>query len=91
MEMTLQAASATLCRFATCRSSLLQRKMCSVIVVITDVLAHQAFQMPFVEHDYMVEQITPAVADPTLSNPVLPRDYARWSALAGCRSSSSYR
>jgi hypothetical protein len=29
--------------------------------------------MPFVENDHMVEQISAAVADPTLRNAVLPR------------------
>ena len=59
--------------FTTRRSSFFQREMSPVVVVIADVLVHQAFQMPFVEHDDMVEQITPAVADPTLFNAVLPR------------------
>ena len=50
-----------------------QAKMRSVLVVVTDVLIHQAFQMPFIENDHMVEQIAAAVADPTLGNAVLPR------------------
>jgi hypothetical protein len=57
----------------TRRSSLLQCKMRSVVVVIADVFAHKAFQMPFVEHDYVVEQIPAAVANPELSDAVLPR------------------
>ena len=32
---------------------LLQCEMCPVVVVITDVLTHQAFQMGLVEHDHM--------------------------------------
>jgi hypothetical protein len=31
-----------------------QRKMSSILVIIPDVLVHQAFQMPFVENDHMV-------------------------------------
>jgi hypothetical protein len=53
--------------------SLRQRKMSSILVIIPDVLIHQAFQMPFVENDHMVEQIAAAVADPTLGDAVLPR------------------
>jgi len=34
-----------------------QRKMRSTLVVIADVLVHQAFQMSFVHNDHMVEQI----------------------------------
>jgi len=59
--------------FAASRRSLRQRKMSSVLVVIADVLIHEAFQMPFVENDHMVEQIAATVADPTLRNAVLPR------------------
>ena len=47
--------------------------MRSVVVIVTDVLSHQAFQMPFIENDNMVEEIPAAVSDPTLSNTVLPR------------------
>ena len=47
--------------------------MCSILVVVTDVLIHQAFQMPLIEDDHMVKQIAAAVADPPLGNTVLPR------------------
>jgi hypothetical protein len=36
-------------------------------VVIAEVLAHEAFEMSFVENKDMIEQISPAVADPALS------------------------
>jgi hypothetical protein len=29
--------------------------MCSIVVVITDVLVHQALQMAFVHYDHMIE------------------------------------
>ena len=60
-------------RISTGRRALRQREMCPVVVVVTDVFIHQAFQMPFIENDHMVEQITAAVADPTLGNAILPR------------------
>jgi hypothetical protein len=47
--------------------------MSSVLVVVTDILIHQAFQVPFVENDYRVEQIPSAVADPSFCDAVLPR------------------
>src|ERR1039458_1833746 len=59
--------------FTAGRGSLRQRKMCSVFVIVTDVIIHQALQMPFIQNDHMVEQIASAVANPTLSNTVLPR------------------
>src|SRR5580698_7245422 len=47
--------------------------MSSVLVVITDVFIHQAFQMPFVENDHVVEHVPAAVAYPSLGNTILPR------------------
>jgi hypothetical protein len=46
--------------------------MRSVVVVVTDVVAHQAFQMPFIQHEHMIKQIPAAVAHPTPANTVLP-------------------
>jgi hypothetical protein len=46
-----------------------QRKMCSIIVVVTDVLVHQPPQMAFIQHDHLVEQISAAASDPALSTP----------------------
>src|ERR1035438_8570484 len=44
-----------------------------VLMVVTDVLTHQSFQMPFVENDDMVEQVPTAVPDSTLRDAILPR------------------
>ena len=59
--------------FAAIRYFLRQRKMRPVVVIITDVLAHKAFQMSFAENDRVVEDIPAAVADPALGHAVLPR------------------
>jgi len=56
--------------FTTGGRSLRQRKMSSVLVVVPDVLVHQAFQMAFVHNNYIVEQIPAAVADPSLGHAV---------------------
>jgi hypothetical protein len=53
--------------------SLRQRKMSPILVVVADVLIHQAFQMAFIENDHMVEQIATAVANPSFGNAVLQR------------------
>jgi len=58
--------------FTSRRCFLLQREMRSVPVIIADVIRHQSFQMPLIEHDDMVEQVSAAVADPALRNAVLP-------------------
>ena len=58
---------------AASRRCLGQRKMSSVIVIVTDVLIQKAFQVTLIEDDHMVEQIPAAVADPALCNAILPR------------------
>ena len=54
------------------RSLLLQSQVRAIIVVVRDILSEQATAMPFVEHDDMVEQVTPTTSDPALRDPVLP-------------------
>ena len=54
----------------------------------TDVLVHQPFQMPFIQHDHLVEQIVTATADPALGDAVLPRTAEADPAWAGRQSSS---
>jgi len=43
--------------FSTGRRSLRQRKMRPAVVVVADVLVHEALQMALVEDDYVIEQI----------------------------------
>jgi len=58
------------------RSLLSQTEVSPVVVVVEDVLAHQTFQMPLIEHDDVIEQVSAAVADeggwPTHTFPILP-------------------
>ena len=56
----------------TRRRSLFQRQMRPVVVIVTDVFVHQAFQVPLIQDNHVVEQIPAAVANPTLGNAVLP-------------------
>ena len=46
--------------------------MGSVVMIVTDVLGHQPFEMPLVEHDHMIEQVSPAIADEAFCDSVLP-------------------
>jgi hypothetical protein len=57
----------------TCRRFLLQPKMRSVVVIVTDVLVHEALEMLFIQNDHMIEQISTAAANPPFCNAVLPR------------------
>jgi len=41
-------------------------------MVITNALAHKSFQIAFVHHDDMIEQVFPVVADPAFGDLVLP-------------------
>lgn len=59
--------------FTAGRRSLRQREVCSVFVVVKDILVHQPLQMSFVQHYYMVEQISTTTADPTLGSTILPQ------------------
>ena len=59
--------------FTSGRRFFRQREMRPVLVVVTDVLVHQAFQMPFIENDHMVKQIAAAVTNSALGYTVLPR------------------
>ena len=58
--------------FTTGRRPFRKFKMCSVVMVVPDVLIHQPFQVPFIENDHVVEQIPAAVADPPLGDTFLP-------------------
>src|ERR1700677_1173925 len=42
-------------------------------MIVVDVFIHEAFQMPFIQNDHMVEQVPAAASDPTLGNAILPR------------------
>jgi hypothetical protein len=42
-------------------------------VVVLDVLPKQASQVPFAEHDHVIEKLPPNAADEALRRPVLPR------------------
>jgi hypothetical protein len=74
--------------FATCfgaflgltasRRSLCQTEMLSVVVVVTDVLSHQAFQLLLVQNNAVIKHVSAAVAHPTLGQAVLP-----WTLEAG--------
>jgi hypothetical protein len=63
------------------RRLLAQPKMGEVVVVV-DVFAHQASQVTFIKNDDMVEQVTVAVANKSLSHAVLP-----WALKTGSFSS----
>src|SRR5712664_4420614 len=53
-------------------SLLVESEMCAVFVIVADVFAEKAFQVPLVEHDHMIEQIAAAALHPTLGNSILP-------------------
>ena len=53
-------------------SFLVQTEMSSVVMIVANVLVHQAFQMALVGHNHVVEQITTASADPAFGHAVLP-------------------
>src|ERR1035438_9198756 len=46
--------------------------MGAVLEIVADIFVHQAFQMPLIENDHLVEQIPAAGAYPAFRNTVLP-------------------
>src|ERR1700749_4947272 len=74
----LAICAAVLLWLASFRRSFRQPEMRSILVVVTDVFVHQAFQVAFIDNDHVVEQVPAAAADPTLSDSVLP-----WTSEAG--------
>jgi hypothetical protein len=47
--------------------------MCSILVVVTNVLDHQTFQVSFIHDNHMAEKIAAATTDPARGDTVLPR------------------
>jgi len=46
--------------------------MCSIHVVIADVFAHQPFEMPFIQYDHLIQQVSSTVTNPAFGDSVLP-------------------
>jgi hypothetical protein len=51
----------------------------SLLVVVLDVLAEKPPQVLLVDHDHVIEQLSPDGPDPALCDPVLPRASIRRS------------
>ncbi len=47
----------------TRRRSLCQRKMRSILMVVTDVFVHKTFQLPLVKNDHLIEQVVARVQE----------------------------
>jgi hypothetical protein len=56
-------------RRSTHRRVFRKPQMRSVLVVAADVLSHEAFQMPLVQNDHMIQQVPSAVPHPAFRNP----------------------
>jgi len=54
------------------RHFLAQPEMRAVLVVVVGAFAEKAFQVPFIEHDHMVQQIAPKALRPALGDSILP-------------------
>ena len=63
----------------SCRGVLIQGVMASIIVVVVNILPKQAPQMFLVEDNDVVEDISPATADPAFCHAILPRATVRYS------------
>src|ERR1022692_4414556 len=54
------------------RRLLVQPEVCSVVVIVGNVLGEESLQMSLFQRDYAVEQVAAAASDPTLGDPILP-------------------
>jgi hypothetical protein len=59
--------------FPASESFLVQTEMSPIVMIVANVLIHQAFQMVFIDHDQMVEQIAAAAPNEAFGHTVLPR------------------
>jgi len=59
------------------RRSLPQPKMRAVFVMVGNVLAEQPLQVAFIDRNNVIQQVTAAAADPTLSDSILPGAFER--------------
>jgi hypothetical protein len=64
--------------FAPSRCTLREREMRAVVIIVADVLFHEPSQMTFLQHDYMVEQISSTTAHPAFGDAALPRGFGSW-------------
>jgi len=63
----------TWCDQTTRRGVLAKEEVASILVVVTDVVANESNQVEIVQDDNMIQQLSPAGADPALRDAVLPR------------------
>src|ERR1035441_10056002 len=54
------------------RRLLVQPEVCSVVVIVGNVLREESLQMSLIQRDYVVEQVAAAASDPTLGDTILP-------------------
>jgi len=77
---------------ASCWRVLAQPEMCSILMVVADVFAHEALEMMLIEHDHMIQEVASAASNPTLRRTILPRTperCANWLA-PHCANRSDY-
>jgi hypothetical protein len=55
------------------RRPLLKSEMCSVLMMVTNVLRQQSFQMAFIQCNHVVQEVSSAASHPALRDAILPR------------------
>ena len=68
-----------------------QSQMRSILVVVAHVFCHESLEMPLIEDNYVIQQVSSATPNPALSNPVLHglRYAVRSGLLPICRAAES--
>lgn len=70
-------------------ASFLSARCVRFLVVVADVLGHQPLQMPYVQNDDVIQQISSAISHPAFDDAVLPR--ASEVGLLGSDAEALYR
>src|SRR6516165_8787849 len=73
------------------RRAFLKPQVRSIFVVVADIFGQQSFQMAFVDHDHVVEQVTPATFNPAFRHAVLPQTLIRRSDWSDPQRSDGWR
>jgi len=60
-------------RWTTCWRILRKSEVRPIFMVVANILGHQPFEVPLVQDDHVVQQVSSATPDPALRDTVLPR------------------
>jgi hypothetical protein len=73
------------------RCSLPESKVRTVFVIVPDIIREQTLQMGFVQHNDVIQQVSPTAFNPTFRSPILARAFEGGSDGANLQGANRYR